>query len=288
MIIGGSKKQVIENIKKNTSLNELNQKVEVNDPNLSDEEIEKSLNKFYNDQKKISYGFNKILANKILNRFSKEIYKNIKILGLEKLENNNFSKGAIITSNHFNPLDSYAVRYVIEKKLNKKLYIVIQDSNLSMKGYIGFLMNNLDVIPISKNPNYIIKTFMPEMKKILAKGNIVLIYPEEEMWFNYCKPRPCKRGAYQFAHELDVPVISCFVKLNSTHENDNDEFYKVNYEIKINEVLYPNADLSAKKDSILMAQKDYDYKKQAYQDFYGKKLTYDFDLSDIAGYKKRD
>ena len=39
MIIGGSKKQVIENIKKNTSLNELNQKVEVNDPNLSDEEI---------------------------------------------------------------------------------------------------------------------------------------------------------------------------------------------------------------------------------------------------------
>ena len=270
MIIGGSKKQVIENIKKNTSLNELNQKVEVNDPNLSDEEIEKSLNKFYNDQKKISYGFNKILANKILNRFSKEIYKNIKIL------------------NHFNPLDSYAVRYVIEKKLNKKLYIVIQDSNLSMKGCIGFLMNNLDVIPISKNPNYIIKTFMPEMKKILAKGGIILIYPEEEMWFNYCKPRPCKRGAYQFAHELEVPVISCFVKLNSTHENDNDEFYKVNYEIKINEVLYPNADLSAKKDSILMAQKDYDYKKQAYQDFYGKKLTYDFDLSDIAGYKKRD
>ena len=44
---------------------------------------------------------------------------------------------------------------------------------------------------------------MPIVTK-LKNGDIVLIYPEEEMWFNYRLPRPCKRGAYQFAHELDV------------------------------------------------------------------------------------
>ena len=47
MIIGGSKKEVIKNIKRNIENNELNKKVEVNDPVLSDKEIEDALNKFY-------------------------------------------------------------------------------------------------------------------------------------------------------------------------------------------------------------------------------------------------
>ena len=47
MIIGGSKKEVITNIKKNIQAGELNKKVEVNDPNLSDEEINTYLNNFY-------------------------------------------------------------------------------------------------------------------------------------------------------------------------------------------------------------------------------------------------
>ena len=43
MIIGGSKKEVIANIKKNIQAGELNKKVEVNDPNLSDEEFYKEV-----------------------------------------------------------------------------------------------------------------------------------------------------------------------------------------------------------------------------------------------------
>ena len=44
MIIGGSKKEVIKNIQKNILENELNKKVEVGDPILTDEEINKVLN----------------------------------------------------------------------------------------------------------------------------------------------------------------------------------------------------------------------------------------------------
>ena len=51
MIIGGSKKEVINNIKKNIENNELNKKVEIGDPNLSEEEINKCLNKFYQNKK---------------------------------------------------------------------------------------------------------------------------------------------------------------------------------------------------------------------------------------------
>ena len=281
MIIGGSKKEVINNIENN----ELNKKVEIGDPNLPEDEIQKYINDFYRNKKKLSYFFKNKIANKTIKKISKELYPDIKINGLEKLDLADLSNGAIITSNHFNPLDSYNIRKIVEEKLHKKLYIVVQDTNLAMPGFLGFLFNNIEVIPLSKSPNYIIKKFVPELKKILSKGDFILIYPEEEMWFNYRLPRPCKRGAYQFAHELDVPVISCFVKMIDTDKTDNDEFNKVKYEVSINKVIYPEAGESVKSDSRKMAEVDYEARKKAYEDAYDKKLNYEFDISDIAGWK---
>lgn len=285
MIIGGSKKEVIKNIETNINNNELNKKVEVGDPNLTEEEKTKYINKFYQNQKSPIYFIKNKIANKTVRKIAKEIYPNINIIGLEKLNYVDLTNGAIITSNHFNPLDSYNIRKIVEEKLHKKLYIVVQDTNLAMPGALGFLFNNIEVIPLSKSPNYIIKKFMPELKKILSKGNFVLIYPEEEMWFNYKLPRPCKRGAYQFAHELDVPVISCFVKMTDTNITDNNEFNIVKYDVFINKVIYPEKNESIKRDSRKMAEVDYETRKKAYEDAYNKELKYEFDIKDIAGWK---
>uniref|UniRef100_UPI003FEE1583 1-acyl-sn-glycerol-3-phosphate acyltransferase n=1 Tax=Candidatus Onthocola sp. TaxID=3085646 RepID=UPI003FEE1583 len=285
MIIGGSKKEVIKNIETNINNNELNKKVEVGDPNLTEEEKTKYINKFYQNQKSPIYFIKNKIANKTVRKIAKEIYPNINIIGLEKLNYVDLTNGAIITSNHFNPLDSYNIRKIVEEKLHKKLYIVVQDTNLAMPGALGFLFNNIEVIPLSKSPNYIIKKFMPELKKILSKGNFVLIYPEEEMWFNYKLPRPCKRGAYQFAHELDVPVISCFVKMTDANITDNNEFNIVKYDVFINKVIYPEKNESIKSDSRKMAEVDYETRKKAYEDAYNKELKYEFDIKDIAGWK---
>lgn len=285
MIIGGSKKEVIKNIETNINNNELNKKVEVGDPNLTEEEKTKYINKFYQNQKSPIYFIKNKIANKTVRKIAKEIYPNINIIGLEKLNYVDLTNGAIITSNHFNPLDSYNIRKIVEEKLHKKLYIVVQDTNLAMPGALGFLFNNIEVIPLSKSPNYIIKKFMPELKKILSKGNFVLIYPEEEMWFNYKLPRPCKRGAYQFAHELDVPVISCFVKMTDTNITDNNEFNIVKYDVFINKVIYPEKNESIKSDSRKMAEVDYETRKKAYEYAYNKELKYEFDIKDIAGWK---
>lgn len=285
MIIGGSKKEVIKNIETNINNNELNKKVEVGDPNLTEEEKSKYINKFYQNQKSPIYFIKNKIANKTVRKIAKEIYPNINIIGLEKLNYVDLTNGAIITSNHFNPLDSYNIRKIVEEKLHKKLYIVVQDTNLAMPGALGFLFNNIEVIPLSKSPNYIIKKFMPELKKILSKGNFVLIYPEEEMWFNYKLPRPCKRGAYQFAHELDVPVISCFVKMTDANITDNNEFNIVKYDVFINKVIYPEKNESIKSDSRKMAEVDYETRKKAYEDAYNKELKYEFDIKDIAGWK---
>ena len=69
MIIGGSKKEVINNIKTNIENNELNKKVEIKDPNLSEEEINNCINKFYRNKKSPIYFIKNKIANKTYFKF---------------------------------------------------------------------------------------------------------------------------------------------------------------------------------------------------------------------------
>ena len=286
MIIGGSKKEVIKNIETNIINKELNRKVEVNDAVMSDEEITKLINKFYkNKSKKFSYTIKHMIANMTINKYMKLLDKDITIKGLETIKDLDLSKGAIITSNHFNPLDTFIIRKLVEKVLKKDLYIVIQDTNLAMPGSLGFLMNYTNTIPVSKSPTYLAGTFKENLRKILSDGNIVLIYPEEEMWFNYRKIRPLKRGAYQYAAILNVPVISCFTKIIDTDILDNEEFNKTIYELNVLGYLYPDKDISPRVNSINMLNEDYTWKKRSYEEVYNKSLDYTFSKDDIAGYR---
>ena len=285
MIIGGSKKEVIKNIQKNVKNNELNKKVEVNDPVLNNEELDKALKRFYGIRKnKFIYFLESRFAYTFVDILGLKLNKSIKIEGLENIKDIN--EGAIITSNHFNPLDNMAIRKLIKQRYKKNFYIVSQETNLAMPGFLGYLMNSLNIIPLCKGPNYIINTFKPELKKVLDKNNYVLIYPEEEMWFNYRKPRPCKRGAYQFAAEANVPIISCFVEIRDTERIDNEEFKEVEYIVHVLKPIYPDKKKSARENSKIMAEIDYKQKKEAYEKAYNKKLDYTFSYEDIAGFRK--
>ena len=287
MIIGGSKKEVIRNIEKNIKNNELNKKVEVNDPVLNDKEIEKALNRFYGIRKhKVIYFLESRFAYLFVDILGKRLNDSIDIKGLDNIKD--ISSGAIVTSNHFNPLDNLAIRKMIKKRYKKNVYIVSQETNLAMPGFLGYLMNSLNIIPLCKGPNYIINTFKPELEKVLKNNNYVLIYPEEEMWFNYRKPRPCKRGAYQFAAEANVPIISCFVEIQDLGKEDNDEFNEVKYVVHVLKPIYPDASKSARENSKIMAEIDYKQKIKAYEKAYNTKLSYEFSLNDIAGLKKKN
>ena len=86
MIIGGSKKEVITNIKKNIQAGELNKKVEVNDPNLSDEEINNYLNNFYAKRKhKVKFFLENKIAYFYVGLVAIKLNKHIKIEGLENI-----------------------------------------------------------------------------------------------------------------------------------------------------------------------------------------------------------
>mgnify|MGYP000816005207 CR=1 FL=1 len=70
MIIGGSKKEVIKNIETNINNNEFNKKVEVGDPNLTEEEKSKYINKFYQNQKSPIYFIKNKIANKTVRKIA--------------------------------------------------------------------------------------------------------------------------------------------------------------------------------------------------------------------------
>ena len=286
MIIGDNKGRVIANIKKAIENGEYNKKVEVGDPNLTAKEQEEIIRNYMAKQDKLGYKINSKIANVILSTVTNMENKETEFVGLENIKD--ITGGAIITSNHFNPLDNIIIQKLARRMGKKKLYIVGQVTNLAMDGFIGFMMNHSNIIPISRQVSYLKKEFAKTIKNKLKENNYILIYPEEEMWFNYKKPRTLKPGAYYYAAKNNVPIISCFVEMINTNEIDNLEFYKVKHVLHILPPIYPDSSKTAKENSVIMMQKDYEQKKQAYEQAYNKKLDYDFEIEDIAGWIRGD
>lgn len=284
MIIGENRREVIENIRNAAENSDFYAKVELNDPILTDEESKKIIDGYLSNRDKPLYRFKSRIAYTMADIAMFFINKDTEITGGEKIKDLN--GGAIVTSNHFSPIENTVVRYFVKKRLKKRLAIVSQVTNFAMPGIIGFLMNYANTIPLWDNMRFLSHKFTDIVKEHTDKNEIVLIYPEQEMWFNYRKPRPPKRGAYLFAAKLNVPVISCFVEIIDLPEAENDMFNKVKYRIHILDVLTPDPSLSVRENSCILCEKDYELKKSAYERIYSKPLDYKFDLSDIAGFKR--
>jgi len=286
MIIGGSKAEVIKNIKQAVLDNDLNRKVEEGDAELGPEEELAIIKKFYDLRKKSSFRLKHAAMQKMNDMQLKAYDKLIRVEGVEKLSD--VGPSCIITANHFNPLDNLCIKKACKIALSgAEPYIVIQASNLAADGVIGELFNYLDHIPVAKSVSYIREEFLEQMREVLVNiKRPVLIYPEEEMWFNYRKPRPNKRGTFHFAAELNVPVVPCFVEILDTTRPDNEEFYESEYVVHILEPIYPDSELSVRQNSIAMAAADYEQKVKAYEKAYGEKLDYKFSDRDIANWRK--
>lgn len=283
MILGEDRRAVIENIKTYAESGDFYHKVELHDPVLTSQQCRAITDAYVENRKRVSYRIKSIAAIGMTQTATRKINRTTEIRGLEKIPAD--IGGVIITSNHFSPLENTVVRH-LTNHMGKKLSIISQTSNFAMPGFIGFLMNYANTIPISTDPQYLAKDFLKTLQeKLVTKREAVLLYPEQEMWFHYRKPRPPKNGAYFFAAKLNVPILSCFVEIVDTDKDDNSEFRKVRYVLHVLDVLYPDKTVPAKANMLCLAEQDYALKKQCYESVYGKPLTYDFEDSDIAGWK---
>lgn len=280
MIIGGNRDKVIENIRCAAESGDFYAKVEVNDPVLSSDESREIVLGYLADQKRAAYRVKKVAARAVANVATRKINKTTEIIG--DVDESVLEGGVIITSNHFGPLENTVIRHFTHKH-GKRLNVVSQVTNFAMDGFIGFLMNYADTIPLPTDPHQLVREFLSVLDEKIGNKEAVLIYPEQEMWFNYRKPRPPKAGAYYFAAKLGCPIISCFVEIVDEDEKETDEFYKTAYRLHILGVLRPDPDKSLRDNTRELCEKDYALKKSAYEKCYGKPLSYTFSEDDIAG-----
>lgn len=282
MIIGRDRLSVIENIKRRAKANEFNEKVELHDPVLSYDEAKAITDGFLRKRNTLGYKFKTFVAYTIANIGGRIINKNTEIVG--DIDNELLKKGVIVTSNHFSPLENTVIRIFLRQNGVKKMNVVSQVTNFAMGGVIGFLMNYARTIPLSSDVRYFARDLTNVLREKIDMGEAVLIYPEQEMWFNYRKPRPHKEGAYHFSAKLNCPIISCFVEMIDENKLDTMDFYKVKYRLYILGVIYPDKNKSIRENCKEMCKIDYELKKDAYERIYGKSLSYEFDSSDIAGW----
>ena len=187
-------------------------------------------------------------------------------------------QGAVITCNHFHPMDSFIMQQVFDdSKHPKRLYRVIREGNYTnFPGFYGFLMRNCNTLPLSSNFQTM-KKFLTAVKQVLSEGNCLLIYPEQSMWWNYRKPKPLKKGAFTFAASNKVPVLPCFITMEDTEVMDADGYPVQAYTVHVAPPIYPDKEKNKAENTIMMMQKNYETGKVMYENTYGIPLRYSCD-----------
>ncbi len=197
------------------------------------------------------------------------------IKGIEHYRNLN--SGAIITCNHFNAFDSFAMHLAYEESNQKDrtFFRVIREGNYtSFKGFFGMLMRSCHTLPLSSNRDTM-KKFMKSVDILLKEGHFILIYPEQSMWWNYKKPKPLKKGGYLFAARNNVPVLPCFITMEDSDILAPDGFYVQEYTIHIGEPIYPDPEKSKDENIKMMMEKNREVWKNIYEETYKIPLKYD-------------
>ena len=205
---------------------------------------------------------------------------------IEGLERLSALKGpAFLTSNHFNPFDNGIHRTLAQRCGRGPLVAVSQGTNYVMPGLNGFILRNIDTIPLIPEPSYMNGPFRSLLQRSLDAGQFILIYPEQEMWFNYRKPRPEKRGAFLFATEYQVPVVPTFVEMVDLPPLVAPGFHDVKLVLHVLDPLFPDPAKTPRQNSLDLCRADYEAKCACYEACYGKPLDYRFTPWDIAGWE---
>lgn len=230
--------------------------------------------------KKLSSKIKTAIANKMGRKFFEKMIKEgaVVIDGMEGGENLRLLKdtGAVITCNHFGIPDNYILYHCIQNSLKKKrLYKVIREGNYTgFSGLFGFLFRNCNTLPLSSNRRTMVN-FMSAADTLLRRGEAVLIYPEQGMWWNYRKPRPFKIGAFKIAARAGVPVLPTFVTMKDDETKLDEHNYPLqHYTLHVMPPVYPDKALSEKQAAEKMKEDTFALYKAKYEEVYGVPLAY--------------
>ncbi len=276
---------VIDNIKKALAEGDHFKKAELFDPVITNEDIKRVIEPFDTKRRKIKNKIASFFAKKIAERETRSRNTLTKIEGFENALI--IKGGAIITQNHFSIMDNTISRLMaMECGRGNAFNIVVQETNVFMPGYFGFLMRHCNTLPVSRSASYMAKNLKPALKSLLEKEEYILIYPEQEMWFNYKKPREARKGAFHYAAEFGVPILPTFVTMEDTDEIGEDGFFKQQHTLHIMPPIYPDPELTVRENRERMYEYDKRMKRECYERTYKIPLDDEFiPERDIGGYR---
>lgn len=213
------------------------------------------------------------LVSKMLKNYAVE--HKIEVQGLENLEA--IEGGAIITTNHFHFFDSAPLVYAVKNlKKKHKMHIVIREGNYQVPGMFGFILKNYYTFPLSSNMRTMVK-LNNAIETVLKKGDFVLVYPEQAMWWKYRKPRFYRIGAFKWAAKNNVPLLPCFVTMEDMEAVEEDGLKAQKLTLHIGTPIYPNKDLSVKENAEQMLEKNKEFTVSIYEKVYDLKYDLKYD-----------
>jgi len=228
--------------------------------------------------KKFSSKVSRRIANFVADHyFLRLIKKDILVIdGVTGEENlSALQNGAVITCNHFHAFDNYVVFHCIRKALPRKyLYKIIREGNYTnFPGLYGFFFRHCNTLPLSSNRRTMIN-FLSAVNTLLKRGESILIYPEQGMWWNYKKPRPFKIGGFKMAYRAGVPVLPTFITMTDDERLDETGYPIQRFTLHIMPAIYPDKELGEKLGSEKMMAEAYALCKAKYEEVYKVPLTY--------------
>ena len=227
---------------------------------------------------KLSSRIKSRIANRIGTAFFDGMIKKRQLIIKEVRGIENFeavSGGRIVTCNHFSICDNYAVWKVLQPSMGgKMLYKVIREGNYTNPPKpFGLLMRHCNTLPLSSRMATM-KKFLQATKLLLERGETILIYPEQGMWWNYKKPRPMQDGAFSLAVRNGVPVVPIFITMEDSDVPDGEGFFVQEYTLHILPAIYPEKGLPRGGAEARMKEENYAAWVKVYEEFYKKPLVY--------------
>ena len=222
------------------------------------------------------------IKNKIANTFGTRFFEKMiadrqliikEVRGIENFAS--VKGGRIVTCNHFSIGDNYAVWTALRDHMDgKMLYKVIREGNYTNPPKpFGLFMRHCNTLPLSSVQATMVK-FMRAFSELLKRGETILIYPEQGMWWNYRKPRPMQDGAFYLAVRNNTPIVPIFITMEDSDRLDGDGFPVQEYTVHILPAIYPDKDLSRNDAKNDMKNKNYASWVKTYEEFYKKPLEY--------------
>lgn len=234
---------------------------------------------------KIDY-LNERLSSKILNKIANlagtavfdAMIKGRQLIIKEVRGIENFTAvkgGRMVTCNHFSICDHYAVWVALRDHMDGRLlYKIIREGNYTNPPKpFGLLMKHCNTLPLSSRKDTM-KKFMGAVRILLERGETILIYPEQGMWWNYRKPKPMQEGAFTLAAKNNVPVVPIFITMEDSDVLDGDGFPVQEYTLHILPAIYPDNSLPRSETTKKMMKENYEAWVKTYEDFYGEPLVY--------------